>query len=240
MALPTGWDARSAAVIVCDMWDAHHCVSAANRVVEMAPRMNQVIAGLREQRSLIIHAPSACMDFYAGTAGRERASSAPHAAAPLDIEWNEWDGEYEGALPPGIADPGHCSCGSPEPCCEAGPPHPWTRQIESIDIDAEDAISDDGQEVFNLLQDRGIDDVVMMGVHTNICVLGRPFGIRQLVYLGKSLLLCRDLTDSFHRDEGGHFRGTELIVRHIEKYWCPTITSDQLVGGVPFQFEGSG
>ncbi len=39
-----------------------------------------------------------------------------------------------------------------------------------------------------------------MGVHANICVLGRPVGIRQLVYLGKKPILCRDLTDSFHRD----------------------------------------
>lgn len=39
-----------------------------------------------------------------------------------------------------------------------------------------------------------------MRVHTNICVLGRPFGIRQLVRLGKKPVLCRDPTNSFHRD----------------------------------------
>jgi hypothetical protein len=37
-----------------------------------------------------------------------------------------------------------------------------------------------------------------------------------------------------------HFRGTELIVEHIEKYVCPTITSDQLLGGKPFRFSGDG
>jgi len=75
-----------------------------------------------------------------------------------------------------------------------------------------------------------------MGVHTNICVLSRPFGIRQLVYLERRPLLCRDLTDSFHRDPRGHGRGTEMVVEHIERYWCPSVTSDQLVGGEPFQF----
>jgi hypothetical protein len=114
------------------------------------------------------------------------------------------------------------------------------RQIETIEIAPEDAISDDGQEVFNLLEQRGIEDVIVMGVHTNSCVLGRPYGIRQLVYVGKKPLLCRDLTDSFHRDHRGHFQGTESIVEHIEKYWCPTITSDQLVGGEPFRFAASG
>jgi hypothetical protein len=26
------------------------------------------------------------------------------------------------------------------------------------------------------------------------------------------------------------------MVAHIERHWCPTLTSDQLVGGSPFQF----
>jgi nicotinamidase-related amidase len=101
-------------------------------------------------------------------------------------------------------------------------------------------VTDDGQEVLNLLEHRGIADVVVMGVHTNICVLGRPYGIRQLVYLGKKPLLCRDLTDAFHRDPRGHAWGTDQVVAHIERYWCPTVTSHQLVGGTPFSFRGGG
>jgi len=69
------WDPARAAVIVCDMWDAHHCVSAARRVAEMAPRMNAVVGGLRERRALIVHAPSGCVDFYRGTAARERTET---------------------------------------------------------------------------------------------------------------------------------------------------------------------
>jgi len=75
-----------------------------------------------------------------------------------------------------------------------------------------------------------------MGVHTNRCVLGRPYGIRQLVYWGKRPVLCRDLTDSYHRDPHGHLGGNEQMIAHIERYWCPTLTSDQLVGGAQFQF----
>jgi hypothetical protein len=98
-------------------------------------------------------------------------------------------------------------------------------------------VIDDGQEVFNLLEERGIGDVVVLGVHTNICVLGRPYGIRQLVYAGKRPVLCRDLTDSFHRDPRGHFWGTGQVVAHVERRWCPTVTSDQLAGGAPFRFQ---
>ena len=35
-----------------------------------------------------------------------------------------------------------------------------------------------------------------------------------------------------------HFRATELVVAHIEKYWCPTITSCDFLGGGPFAFAG--
>jgi len=103
----------------------------------------------------------------------------------------------------------------------------------------EDAISDSGLEVYNLIEQRGIEDIIVMGVHTNACVLGRPFGIRRLVYLCKRPVLCRDLTDSFHRYDGmDHYQGTDLVIRHIERYWCPTITSDQIAGGEAFRFEG--
>lgn len=225
--IPSDWKPAGSAVIICDMWDAHHCVSAARRVAEMAPRMNQIVAALRARQALIIHAPSDCMDYYAGSPARRIAVEEPHAASPVPFDWNAWNPDREAKLPATIADPGPCSCDSAEPCGPAWAP--WTRQIASIAIAPVDAVTDDGQEVFNLLEQRGIADVVLMGVHTNICVLARPFGIRQLVYLGKRPLLCRDLTDSFHRDPRGHAWGTETILSHIERHWCPAVTSEQLI-----------
>jgi hypothetical protein len=105
-----------------------------------------------------------------------------------------------------------------------------------IDIASDDVVTDDGQEFFNVLEERGITDVLVMGVATNVCVLSRPYGIRQLVYWGKRPVLCRDLTDAFHRDPRGYRWGTEQVVAHVERCWCPTVTSDQLVGGEPFRF----
>ena len=82
-----------------------------------------------------------------------------------------------------------------------------------------------------------IDNVIIMGVHTNRCVLGRPFGIRQMNYTDRNVVLCRDLTDSYHRDPGKHFAGLKLIIQHIEKYWCPTITSASITKAPPFIFK---
>src|SRR5690606_11099435 len=114
---------------------------------------------------------------------------------------------------------------------------PWSRQIDSIEVAPGDAVTDDGEELLALLEQGGIEDVLVTGVHLNRCVLGRPYGIRQLVYWEKKPVLCRDLTDTFHRDPRGHVWGNEHMIAHVERYWCPTLTSDQLVGGVPFRFQ---
>jgi len=90
------------------------------------------------------------------------------------------------------------------------------------------------------MQGRGITNVLIMGVHQNMCVLGRPFSIRQMVYQGQNVVLVRDLTDSMYNSRQkpfvDHFTGNALVCWHIEKYWCPTITSDQILGGKPFRF----
>lgn len=234
--MPAPLDVSRAAVVICDMWDAHHCVQAARRVGEMAPRMDQVVGALRDRGALIVHAPAGVVDFYRGTPARTRAMEAPHVPAPVPFDWNGWEPDEVAAVPATLHDPGACSCDTPEPCGDARPPYPWTRQTPRIGILPDDAVSDDGQEVFNLLRQRGIGDVIVMGVHANICVLGRPYGIRQLVRLGMKPVLCRDLTDAFHRDLRGHAWGTARTIAHIERRWCPTVTSNQLVGGAPFRF----
>jgi hypothetical protein len=117
---------------------------------------------------------------------------------------------------------------------------PWKRQIDLIDIEEPDAISDDGQEVYNLLEQRCIDHVLIAGVHLNMCVLGRSFAIRQMVTLGKQVMLVRDLTDAMYcsrmKPFVNHFYGTDLVVEHVERHWCLTFTSADLLGGSEFHF----
>ena len=227
------WNPKKTAIIIIDMWDKHHCISAARRVAELAPFMNEVVKKAREKGILIIHAPSDCMDFYKDTEQRKRALSVPYRPAKVKFTWNDYNPDYEDPLPEKLAEPG-CSCDTPEPC---GPDYiAWSRQHEAIEIAPADIISANGQEIFNVFSQYEIENVILMGVHTNVCVLGRPFGIRQLVYLGMNVVLCRDLTDSYHRDPGHHFEGLTKIIAHIEKNWCPTITSDQLSGINPFRF----
>src|SRR5215510_6998165 len=123
------WDNAEIAVVICDMWNTTQCVSAARRVVEMAPRVNEVAARLREDGALIVHAPAGCMEYYAGTPARERAQQAIPVVSPVPVDWNDRDASREPPLPPPLADDTPCSCEpgeSGEPCTTGGPPYPWT------------------------------------------------------------------------------------------------------------------
>ena len=248
------WDAKATAVIVCDMWDLHHCKNAVGRVGEMAPRMNQLLNTARAEGALIIHAPSSCMDFYRDHPARKRAQDAPSAAVqPKAIgSWCHWidQAEESQGYPIDHSDGGedddpaeHAAWAKHLAKIGRNPGSPWKRQVGLIEIDAgRDAISDSGIEIWNLLEARGIRNVLLVGVHTNMCVLGRPFGLRNMARNGKNVLLVRDLTDSMYNPARwpyvNHFRGTSLVVEHIEQRVCATTTSDQLLGGEPFRFRG--
>lgn len=228
------WESTATAVVICDMWDKHWCKGATARVAEMAPRMNQVVTELRKQGVLIIHCPSETMKFYEGTPERKLAQQAPPAAVKVPLRGScGLDSAREPALPIDDSDGG---CDDLPPCKEG---NPWRREIETIEIKTGDAVTD-SVEAYNLMHERGITNVIVMGVHQNMCVLGRPFSIRQMVYQGQNVLLMRDLTDSMYNSRRkpfvDHFTGNALMAWHIEKYWCPTITSDQIVGGQPFHF----
>jgi nicotinamidase-related amidase len=239
------WAPRETAIIVCDMWDRHWCKSAEQRVGELAGPMNEMLKQARSRGAFIIHAPSSVTEFYAGTPQRRRAQQAPFAPTPIPLAtaqrwgtaWCWTDGAREGVLPIDDSDMG-CDCAEK---CPIEPP--WTRQHPAIELFPEDALTDHGQETWNLLRERGIRHVILCGVHLNMCVLGRPFGIRQMVKLGQDVVLLRDMTDTMYNPERppgvSHFAGTELMVRHVETYWCPSAESSDLTGKPPFRFRSA-
>ncbi|HXG46237.1 MAG TPA: nicotinamidase, partial [Methylomirabilota bacterium] len=229
-------DLSRTAVVICDMWDRHWCASATRRVAEMAPRMNAFAAAARAGGALVIHCPSDTMEFYEGTPQRRLAQSAPVVEPRVPLQrWCSLDRTKEAPLPIDDSD-GGCDDDSPPP---KGPPYPWTRQIATLEIKEGDAVTDSA-EAYYLMRQRGLTNVIVMGVHLNMCVLGRPFSIRQMVNQGQNVLLVRDLTDTMYnprqRPFVPHCVGTELMIEHVEKFWCPTITSAALLGGQPFRF----
>jgi nicotinamidase-related amidase len=250
---PASWDPKRTAIIVCDMWDSHHCLNAVRRVGEMAPTMDRVLKAARDRGATIIHAPSDCIAFYKDHPARRRAIETPKAKS-FPAEIGKWcykiPPEEKGVYPIDQSDGGedddpaeHARWQEELAAKGRNPKAPWKKETDLLTIDAgRDYISADGQEVWSILEARGIEHVVLLGVHLNMCVLGRPFGLRQMAKNGRDVVLMRDMTDTMYNPARSphvsHFAGTGLMVEHVEKYVCPTITSDQVLGGVPFRFKG--
>jgi nicotinamidase-related amidase/type 1 glutamine amidotransferase len=232
------------------MWDSHHCLNAVRRESEMAPVMERVLKAARAKGVTIIHAPSECMAAYKDHPARKHATDTPRSKN-LPKEIATWckviPSEEKGKYPIDQSDGGedddlaeHKKWAEELAAKGRNPRAPWKSQIDVLTIADKDYISDDGEEVWSILEDRGIKNVVLMGVHLNMCVLGRPFGLRQMAKNGKTVALMRDLTDTMYNPKMspyvGHFAGTDLMVEHVEKYVAPSITSDQVLGGKPFRY----
>ncbi|SVB89643.1 uncharacterized protein METZ01_LOCUS242497 [marine metagenome] len=209
------------ALLICDAWDRHWCRGARERLDRMLGRMNDVVGSCRDRGMQIIHSPSGTMAFYTDHPARERMAEYPSAGPPENLEHDD------PPLPVDASDDGSDTE-------EDEPAQVWTRQHPAIEIDQSlDIISDNGEEIYSLFQHKGVDKLLIMGVHTNMCVLHRSFGIKQMIRWGIHVALIRDLTDTMYNPAMppyvSHEEGTRLVIQFIEKFWCPTIGSEDLL-----------
>jgi nicotinamidase-related amidase len=216
-------DPKKTAVVVCDMWDDHWCKSAAARCAELAKRAEPVLKACRAGGVTVVHCPSDTMAFYKDHPARKRALAAKAVAPPKGKDLPN---------PPLPVDDSDGGCDDdPQPKFVKA----WTRQHAAITVDGDrDYVTDSGAEVYNVMREKGIDTLLVMGVHTNMCVLNRSFAIKQMVKWDVRTFLVRDLTDAMYnpkmKPQVAHARGTELVVEHIERHWCPTVESNVLLG----------
>jgi hypothetical protein len=165
------------------------------------------------------------MGFYEGSPARERALAAPRVDAPET-------GAGAAPAPPLPVDAAGGGSDTNDGS-EAAEERVWTRQTPLIEIDEDgDYVSDDGAEVHGVFRSRGVRHVVMTGVHTNMCVLKRPFAIVAMKRRGFDVMLCRDLTDAMYDPAAppyvSHEEGTALVVGYIEAFHCPTVPASDL------------
>lgn len=218
---PVDLDPARCAVLLCDVWDAHWCRGAEQRLEPMLPAMNALVGTLRDRGFLVVHAPSETMAHYEGSPARKRALAVARTALPPATTSDPPE------LPIGISDSRGCDM------VGDAPQAPWTRQHPAIDIDEDrDVVSDSGEELYSVYRARDISTVLILGVHTNMCVLNRSFAIKAMVGWGFRPILVRDLTDAMYDPADppyvSHEEGTGLVIEYVEKFWCPSVTSRAL------------
>ncbi len=210
-------DPKRVGVIAVDVWNFHWCKTATMRVDAFVPRMNQALAAARALGMTVMLCPSDVVENYAGYPQREAIFALPQVTVPrvMDV-----------TCPP-VPDAGGCACG-PERC--AGN-YGWDGMHPALKIGEDDLMPDTQAEVYAICQKSGLTHLIYVGFHTQVCLLGKPMGLRAMKEAGLTCVLARDLTDAHPGyDPSRNFTpdlNTDQVVEHFEKHLAPTIHFQQ-------------
>ena len=172
------------AFVIIDMWNSHWCMTASERVGAMVPRMNAAIAAARKAGMTVVWNPSDVVTAYSGFPQYERAVAVAARKTPSLREVPSAQFTAPG---------GGCMCG---PGIRCGGNYGWDAMHPDLSLNDGDLISASTDEIYTLLSDRGITDIIYAGVHTNMCVYGKPGGLSEMWAAGFNCHLARDLNDA--------------------------------------------
>jgi hypothetical protein len=206
-------DPRHVGVVVVDMWNWHWCKTSAARVAALVPRMKPVLAQAHDLGMTIFWCPSDVVDNYVGTPQHEAAANAPKVPLP-DLEPLDC---------PAAPDGGGCTCGKER--CQGN--YGWNAMNPQLQMNDDDLMPNDLETLYSLCRQRGITHLIYVGVHTQVCLLGKSIGLRNLSRAGLYCILARDLTDAHGLYDPDHGITpddfTARVVAHFEKFLAPTI-----------------
>ena len=210
-------DPKRVGVIAVDVWNFHWCKTATMRVDAFVPRMNKALEAARALGMTVMLCPSDVVENYAGYLQREAIFALPKVTVPkvMDV-----------TCPP-VPDAGGCACGR-ERC---GGNYGWDGMHPALVIGSDDLMSDTQAEVYAICQKYGLTHLIYVGFHTQVCLLGKPMGLRAMKAAGLNCVLARDMTDAHPGyDPSRNFTpdlNTEQVVEHFEKHLAPTIHFQQ-------------
>ena len=153
-------------VVAVDTWNYHWCMTAAQRVGAMVPRMNRVLEGARRLGMSILWAPTDVASQYVGREQRERALAVPYADVP---QTRELSCRFTVKLGPCMCGPGIAASGMTDTT-------EFTTDCTSASQTGSSPVC---RDLFHLHQP-GLAAPHLLGVHTNACVVGKPEAMRNL------------------------------------------------------------
>ncbi|MBL9138165.1 MAG: NPCBM/NEW2 domain-containing protein [Verrucomicrobiales bacterium] len=206
-------DPKRVGVVVVDVWNFHWCKTATMRVDAIVPRMNRALEVLRELGMTVMLCPSDVVDNYVGLPQREAIFALPPVSVPKVME----------VTCPPVPDAGGCACGRERCAVNYG----WDGMHPSLRIGGADLMPDTQAEVYAICQQRGLTHLLYLGFHTQVCLLGKPMGLKAMKSAGLQCILARDMTDAHpgYQPERGFTPdlNTQQVVEHFEKHLAPTL-----------------
>jgi len=213
-------DAAKVGVVIVDMWNFHWCKTSTARVAALVPRMSVVTETAHRLGMTLFWCPSDVADNYVGTIQHEAAMAVPLHPLPVLKEISC----------PAAPDGGGCTCGRERCSVNYG----WDAMHPDLKMHDDDFMPNDLPTLYSLCVERGITHLIYLGVHTQVCLLGKSIGLLNMSKAGFQCILARDLTDAhgLYDPEKGMTpdQFTAKVVAHFEKYLAPTINFfDELI-----------
>jgi NPCBM/NEW2 domain/Chitobiase/beta-hexosaminidase C-terminal domain len=207
-------DPSRVGVIAVDVWNYHWCKTAAMRVDAIVPRMNKALDAARALGMTVMLCPSDVVDNYVGYPQREAIFALPKVSVPTVVN----------VTCPPVPDAGGCACGRERCAVNYG----WDGMHPALRIADADLMPDTQAEVYAICKQRGLTHLIYVGFHTQVCLLGKPMGLKAMKSAGLRCVLARDMTDAHPGyDPARNFTpdlNTQQVVEHFEKYLAPTIS----------------
>ncbi len=207
-------DPSRTGVVVIDPWNFHWCMTACQRVDAMVPRWNRALECARKLDMTVIWCPTDVASQYVGTRPRERALAVTYLDVP---KTRDLTCRFTAAVGP-------CMCGPGIPCVVN---YGWDGIHPGLVIAEHDYIASGLSEIYSLCKQHGLTHLIYTGLHTNMCLFGKPPALRNMHAAGFTCYVARDLNDAFtHYDATAGFTpddGTAQIDDDLERAGVPTL-----------------
>jgi hypothetical protein len=207
-------------VLTVGVWDHHHCKVATQELARIAKTGNEVLVKLRNVGVKIIHGSSTL------SSRPEYKPLRNNIKAPMASLTDYGMRDYP-PIPIDDSDGG---------IVEENLKYDRTKVLmhPEIQMDYEkDCMSCHNKEILNYLLYNNIEYLLVFGTHTNMCVLDRTYGIKNLIRFGMKVILIRDLCDVVHNPSKFPFtpreETNERMANYIETYFAPTTHSEDIV-----------
>jgi len=181
-------DPEKTGVMIIDPWNYHWCMTATQRVAAMIPRWNRALGRMRGLGAQIIWAPSDAANQRAGTLQRERARGIkyePEVPKARNLE-------CEFTCPFVFHTP--CMCG-PGIHCHVN--YGWDDIAPGLFVGEQDWITCGLEEAYAICKQRGLTHLLFTGLHTNMCLFGKPDALKAMYGAGLECAVARDINDAF-------------------------------------------
>ena len=209
------------AILSIGMWSEHKCKVATEKLVEISKISNEVMKKVRNAGGKVIHGSSTLVSLPDYKSLRKGIENAPNAQL-IDRGMI--------AYPPVPIDDSDGGVAMKNPTFQ----RQNVKMNPHIVIDFDnDVISGHNKEILNYLHHHNIELLLICGTHTNMCVLDRMYGIKNIIRYGFPVVLIRDAHDSLHNPALHPFtsrdKTNEIMTEWMEEHFCPSVHSEDII-----------